>query len=263
MKKELKYTLGLVIFVGLFFLAKENLFSKIYNGIQNIINLFPVSYTLAYVIVGIPLLVFVYISNQYKFWQPVGLRTHIFKAILIAFIFTLPMLIGSSILGNFEISIDAKSFWLGCVFAAFFEELYFRGLFFGQLFKRTSLGFIPAIFLSALIFASLHLYQSNQISTLIGIFITTFMGSVFFAWLYVEWNYNLWISIGMHFFMNLSWGLFTVSDNAFGDLYANIARGLTIALAITATVIYKKKHNLPFEINKQTLFKKNINSIDD
>jgi hypothetical protein len=100
------------------------------------------------------------------------------------------------------------------------------------------------------------LYQSNDLLTLTGIFTTTFLGAGLFAWLYAEWNYNLWLPIGLHFFMNVSWELFSISDNAFGDLNANLIRALTIVLAITVTLIYKKKRKIPLEINRNTLFMK-------
>ncbi len=156
-------------------------------------------------------------------------------------------------LGNFQIDIEAKHFWFGCVFAAFFEEFYYRGFFFGQIFKKTRLGFFPSLILGALIFASLHLYQSEDMATLFGIFITTFLGAGLFAWLYVEWEYNLWLPISLHFFMNLSWGMFSVSENAFGDFGANLIRGLTILFAILGTILYKKWQNIPLAIVKGNL----------
>ncbi len=169
------------------------------------------------------------------------------------------MFIGFGLIGGFKMHLELRDFWFGGVFAAFFEELYYRGFFFGQLFKKTKLGFFPALILSALIFASLHLYQSTDPGTLTGIFITTFMGAGLFAWLYIEWDYNLWIPIGLHFFMNLSWELFSTYDNAFGDLNANLIRGLTIVFAIVGTLIYKRRHKQPLIINKSTLFTQHCN----
>ena len=85
---------------------------------------------------------------------------------------------------------------------------------------------------------------------------TTFMGAGLFAWLYVEWNYNLWLPVALHFFMNLSWEIFAVSDNALGGLEANLIRGLTVLLAITGTLFYKKKQNIPLAVNRDTLWMK-------
>jgi hypothetical protein len=166
------------------------------------------------------------------------------------------MFIGFSICFNYNRDLTTDEILISGVAAAFFEEFIFRGFLFGQLFRYTKLGFIPSILLGAVLFAAMHLYQSNDPLTLIGIFSTTFMGAVLFSWLYVEWNYNLWISIFLHFFMNLAWMIFAVSDNAFGGIYANVFRILTIALAIILTLVYKRKKQIPLNITKENIWMK-------
>lgn len=89
----------------------------------------------------------------------------------------------------------------------------------------------------------------------------TFFGAVFFAWLYVEWNYNLWVPILTHTLMNLSWNLFEVDNSALGDVKANLFRGLTILTAIIFTIVYKKNRNEKLTVNKQTLILKKKNGI--
>lgn len=256
MKKDIRYIITLCIVFSLFFISNELFFSSIFYFIDGLIHLYQISFFITYSIVALPIFIFVYFTNNQRIFKPLGLKGNIIQAILISFAFSVPMLLGSGLMANFEITIEPTDFWFGCVFAAFFEELYYRGFFFGQLFKKTKLGFFPSLLISALVFASLHLYQSNDVSTLIGIFATTFLGAGLFAWLYAEWNYNLWLPIGLHFFMNLSWELFSISDNAFGDLNANLIRALTIVLAITVTLIYKKKRKIPLEVNRDTLFMK-------
>ena len=147
-----------------------------------------------------------------------------------------------------------KGFLTGVIFAAFFEELYFRGVFFGQLFRYAKIGFIPSILLCALLFASGHLWQSSDLSVLVGIFATTFLGALFFAWTYIEWNNNLWVPIGLHLFMNLHWMLFSVGDNALGDAYANIFRAITIAFTIVGTLLYKKHNKAGLKITRNNLW---------
>lgn len=89
----------------------------------------------------------------------------------------------------------------------------------------------------------------------------TFFGAVFFAWLYVEWNYNLWIPIFTHTLMNVSWNLFEVDSSALGDIKANIFRGLTIITAILFTILYKRKKNQKMTINRQILILQKKTSI--
>ena len=134
--------------------------------------------------------------------------------------------------------------------------LFFRGILFGQIYRFTNIGFILSIVFGALVFALGHLYQSQDFTTLVGIFLTTFLGAILFAWVYVEWNYNLWVSIFLHLFMNLFWMMFSVSDNAFGGTYANIFRIITVVFIIGLTVLYKLKKGIKFEINKNTLLMK-------
>jgi len=85
---------------------------------------------------------------------------------------------------------------------------------------------------------------------------TTFLGAILFAWVYIEWNSNLWVAIFLHLFMNLSWMLFSVSENALGDNYANVFRVLTIALTIIGTIAYKRRQGVELAINRNTLWRK-------
>ncbi|HLV45704.1 MAG TPA: type II CAAX endopeptidase family protein [Flavobacterium sp.] len=220
-----------------------------------------VSYILTYFIIGIPVFIGTFLINSSSnIFKSLGLSSNIFTAIWISILFSLPMFIGGLFFFKFNPNIHFENLIAGTLIAGFMEELYFRGFLFGQVFKKTSLGFIPSIFFGALIFAFGHLYQSQNISELIGIFILTFLGAVFFAWLYVEWNYNLWVPVFTHTLMNLSWSLFEVDSSALGDVKANIFRGLTIAIAIIFTIVYKRKKSEKLIVNKQTLIlqKKNI-----
>jgi hypothetical protein len=140
--------------------------------------------------------------------------------------------------------------------AAFFEELIYRAFLFGMLYRFTRLGFLPSIFLGSLLFGAAHLYQSNDLSELIGIFLLTFIGSVLFSWIYSEWKFNLWTAIFLHCLMNLYWLIFDVDSNALGGAYANIFRFSTVFFAIVGTIIYKRKKKVPFEISKKNWWMK-------
>jgi membrane protease YdiL (CAAX protease family) len=221
-----------------------------------------VSYILTYLIVGIPIFIGTLLIDKTKsILKSLGLSSNILTAILTSVLFTLPMFIGGLFFFKFNPNIDPQNLIAGTIIAGFMEELYFRGFLFGQLFRNTNLGFIPSILFGALIFAFGHLYQSQNISELIGIFIITFAGAVLFAWLYAEWNYNLWVPILTHSLMNLSWNLFEIDNSALGDLKANIFRSLTILTAILFTIYYKRNRKEKLTINKQTLLLKKNNTI--
>jgi len=258
-------SLKIILLVCLSFAAYYILFSNfkpIKLGLDKMTQQGLISYILTYLIIGIPLFIGTFIIDRtISIFKSLGLSASILTATWLSTLFTLPMFIGSFLFFKFDQQIDVENLIAGTIVAGFVEELYFRGFLFGQLFRKTNLGFIPSVLLGALIFAFGHLYQSQNISELIGIFTITFSGAVFFAWLYVEWNYNLWVPILTHTLMNLSWQLFEVDNSALGDIKANIFRALTIISAITYTILYKRKKNQKLTINRQTVMLKKKNGI--
>ena len=251
-------TLRISIIVFLSFLTYYvvfEFFEKIFTTIDILVKFRIISYIITYIIAGIPLFIgTTIIHKDYKIFRYLGLKASFLKGFLLAIIFTLPMFTGGFMFFQVNHKITIPAIIQLTVCAGLFEELYFRGFLFGQIFRYTKIGFIPSILLGALLFASGHLYQSTEISVLTGVFLTTFMGAIFFAWLYVEWNYNLWVPVCMHFLMNLSWEIFTVSENALGGVTSNVFRGATIAFAIVATIMYKKRQGIKLELNRKTLW---------
>ena len=181
----------------------------------------------------------------------------LFSGLAFGLIAVSPMLISSAILGELDKDIDWLIFLKNTLFAGFMEEVLFRGFLFGILFRKLGWGFIPATLLGAIIFGLGHLYQSSAANEMIGIFFITFIGSAWFAWLFIEWKENLWIPIFLHALMNLSWILFNMSDNALGDTYTNIFRIVTIAFTIVATILYNVKRD-KFRINSKNLLTNKI-----
>ena len=92
-------------------------------------------------------------------------------------------------------------------------------------------------------FGSIHLYQGHDLISSLMAFGVTFLGGLYFSWIYMKWNFNLWCPIGLHFFMNLSWQLFIIEGNsvAAGGMISNILRLLSVAIAIIITNIYLHK----------------------
>ncbi len=161
----------------------------------------------------------------------------------------LPMLISSAILGKPDESLRIAVFVHQTIGAGFFEEYLFRGFLFGILFKKLKWGFIPASLIGGIIFGLAHIYQGSTPLESFGVFAVTSIGAVWFSWLYIEWK-SLWVSIFLHTFMNLSWVLFDVSNNALGDLTSNVFRGITIAITIIITIFYHRKRGLIVQRDK-------------
>jgi membrane protease YdiL (CAAX protease family) len=210
-------------------------------------------------LIGIPIFVGTYFINpQVNVFKNLGLSHQLLAPIILAFLFTLPMLLGGFIFYDISSNISMQNILAGSIVIGFIEELFFRGFLFGQLFRHTRLGFIPSIIFGALLFASGHLYQSQDMNELIGIFAVTFMGAILFAWLYVEWEYNLWVPIFLHALMNLYWDIFEMNDTALGGLIPNVIRAMTIGIAIGITILYKINRNQTFMVTKDTLLKKTL-----
>lgn len=218
------------------------------------------SYILTYLLIGIPIFWGTFlIEKRTSILKSLGLSKNILTGFWTSILFSLPMFVGGLLLFNVSPEIELEKLVARTLVAGFMEELYFRGFLFGILFKKTKLGFIPSTIFGAVIFALGHLYQSQNISEMVGIFAVTFFGAFFFAWLYTEWKWNLSVPIMTHILMNLSWHLFEVDNSALGDVAANIFRGLTILTAITITILYKIRNNQKLTINRQTLILKRRN----
>lgn len=165
----------------------------------------------------------------------------------------LPMFAGAALLGSLNTSLTMVDLFRKTVLAGFMEELLFRGFLFGLLFRKLKWGFIPASLPGAVIFGIAHVYQGSGMMETLGIFMVTTIGALWFAWLYIEWNENLWVPILLHIFMNTSWTLFDVSSNALGGWQINISRIITIALTVIITVAFSKRRK-SFKINGTNLF---------
>jgi uncharacterized protein len=256
-RETIKTTLVVIAaFAGYYVLF--SFFTPVMEGIDRLINVRILSYFITYCLTGIPLFAAtVVINKSLKIAGPLGLGANILHGFSAALVFALPMFAGGLIFFAFNRDITFNRLIAGTLLAGFFEEFYFRGFLFGQLFRNSRFGFIPAVLLGAVLFASGHLYQSNELGAMAGVFLTTFMGAVLFAWLYVEWNYNLWVPVSLHFLMNLSWMIFSVSENALGGPLANLFRGLTITLAIVGTIWWKRRKGEVLVIGRSTLLWKN------
>jgi membrane protease YdiL (CAAX protease family) len=188
----------------------------------------------------------------------IGIKKGVITGFLFSIVTVSPMFISSAFIGHIGENLKIVSLIQQTLLAGFMEEYLFRGFLFGLLFRKLGWGFIPASIVGAFIFGIGHLYQGSTFQETVGVFLVTSLGAVWFAWLYIEWNNNLWISIFLHILMNLSWALFEVSTNALGGGYTNLFRIITITLTILITIKYNKENGL--RINRKNLIK-NTNNV--
>ncbi|MEM1218954.1 MAG: type II CAAX endopeptidase family protein [Bacteroidota bacterium] len=176
-----------------------------------------------------------------KILYELGLQASVLRALRFALFCVAPMIIGGALLCKMDLHWSWTSFLFGSLLAGICEEVLYRGFLFGQLYRRASWPFVPAGLVSALIFGSMHLYQGETWQEALGVFGVTLAGGLWFSWLYVRWNYNLWVPIFLHLLMNLSWMVFSLGDNAMGSLWPNILRIGTIAISVYLTIRYTEK----------------------
>ncbi len=214
-----------------------------------------IAHVSAYSITIIPLIITLKVLfPKNNIFDLFSLNQSVIKGFSLAFIGTLPMLAGYIIHFRGISSINPESLFINTLSSAFFEELIFRAFLIGTLYRFTRLGFLSSILIGSLLFAQVHLYQSQNTSELIEIFSITFIGSVFFAWVYFEQNFNIWSAIFLHFLMNLYWEIFNVSENVSGNLYGNLYKFLSLFLIIAIIVYHKRKNKKSFQVTWKSLF---------
>ena len=125
--------------------------------------------------------------------------------------------------------------------AAILEEILFRGFLFGLLFFKFGWGFAQAALYSSLMFGLGHTYQTNNSIDMLLIVALTGAIALWWCWLYVEWNKNLYLVIGLHALMNYSWLVFLPAQNVLGTVESNSLRLVTMVFASAVTIFYCRR----------------------
>ena len=158
MNKTLRTSIAVVISFLTYYIVFKY-FEKIFTTIDILVKFRIISYIITYIIVGISLFIgTAIIHRDFRIFRYLGLKASFFTGFLLAILFTLPMFIGGFTFFHVNYKVSLPAIIQLTICAGLFEELYFRGFLFGQLFRYTKIGFIPSVFLGALIFASGHLY---------------------------------------------------------------------------------------------------------
>ncbi len=174
-----------------------------------------------------------------------GLTGSAVQGVGIALLSSLPMLVMLLLVSKSAIRVIPRTMFSAVVVAAVTEEILFRGYLFRQLYRRGGWHFVPAVLVTGVLFGLAHMGTALRGGALevLGVTGITTLGGAFFAWLFVRWNDNLWVPIGMHLFLNAWWELFAVSQNAIGNWGANGARALAIVASISITLRFTKGAN--------------------
>ena len=183
----------------------------------------------------VPVLVTAALYGWKNLGRELGLDRGFGRGLGFAFLATLPMALGYAAVAGFEWEMSLPSFMYGSVQAGFTEEVIFRAFLFGLLVRKCGWGLVPATLVDGLVFGLVHMYQGDTALEAGMVFVATGAGAMWFSWLFKEWNWNLWVPIFLHFFMNFYWTGFDMADNAAGGLWANVFRVMTIIFTVVVT----------------------------
>jgi membrane protease YdiL (CAAX protease family) len=172
--------------------------------------------------------------------RELGLLAPMGRGLTFAAIATAPMLITFAFTMPLNPNMTFLTVGVLCFIAPFAEEVLYRAFMFRQLYRRAKLGFWISALVPSVIFAAMHLYQSDNLMELLGIVAITGTGGIGFCWFFMKWRDNVWTVWGLHAGMNLWWEVFNVDDTALGGWLANGARLATVIVAVLLT-IYKDK----------------------
>lgn len=179
---------------------------------------------------------------------PTGIGTYVLAALACC----VPMIVGYGFLST-ALNLSIPDLIRGSVYPGIFEEIIFRAVLFGVLFRFCGWGFIPAALVSSLIFGVGHLYQSNDLSSAVMLMGFMAVAGSWFAWLYCECGYRVWFPAAMHVLMNGAYGVFSMSGGAMGEGSANLFK----ATAIILSILYVRrliKLGKPREVSRDRLW---------
>lgn len=178
----------------------------------------------------------------WRAFREMGLVADVGVGAAFGFVAAVPMLLPSVFLGKLSENISWTSVLFGAAIWPMAEEMLYRGYAFRQLHRRAGWNLWVAAVVTGLAFGAVHLGNASvkrlDVSSQIGTVALISAGGIFYSWIFVRWNDNLWAPWALHGFMNLWWSVFDLADNPLGGWLANIMRAGTITAAIVITIFF-------------------------
>lgn len=204
----------------------------------------------------VPVLVAAVLFGPGRAFDALGMNRSVLTALMVGIVGTAILPIGYATIAAFSPPDKLFGVAMGSsILPGIGEELLYRAFLFGFLFRFVGLGFLPAALLGAVLFGAAHLYQGEALADSAAIFAITALGALWFAWLYVEWGYNLWVPVAFHVLMNLYWELFAVADTALGPTTSIILRLTVIVLSVIITVVVARRQGRPLIVRGSRWFR--------
>ncbi len=176
--------------------------------------------------------------NFIKLLKVSGLKKDIIKPIIYSLLIFIPsFVILYFIVGIKEHNYNYSFMW-GSLGGPFSEELVYRGLAIGVLVKLCNWNKFIACILPSVFFGIVHIWQGEDLTSTLGIVLITAIGGIYFGWLFLKWDFNLWPAIFMHIGMNTIWTIFALGDNAIGGQIGNINRLIIVVLGVFLSFVF-------------------------
>jgi len=176
--------------------------------------------------------------------QELGILADPVRPLLFGLVATLPSAVGLALTGRVSDAVTAREILLLCLWFPICEEIMFRALAFGQLYRRAGWAFWPAALAPAVAFALPHALQGASLVEMAGLAAITGLGAVIFSYFFVRFGWNLWAAVALHASLNLWWTLFTANENALGGWSDNLFRFGSIGLAFALVLLAPRVREL-------------------
>ena len=200
----------------------------------------------------LPILVAAIITGPRRAAAALGLDGSVWTAVKIGLISTAVLPITYAFIAPLSSENILHDIILSAIFPGIGEEILFRGMMFGLLFRFAGWGFIPAALLVATLFGIGHFYQGSSTLEFLGIFGITAIAAVWWSWVYIEWDNNIWVPAALHVFMNGYFQIFAVSEGTLGSWSFFFIRAVVVLISIGLTIRHAKARG-HFRITRKDL----------
>ncbi len=189
----------------------------------------------------VPILVALLVAGPRRWASAIGLDGSIWTAAKVGLIATAILPIAYGLIAPLSSDNIIYEIIRGAILPGIGEEILYRGMVFGLLFRFAGWGFLPASLLGATIFGIGHFYQGNSMLEFLGIFGITAIAAVWWSWMYIEWDNNIWVPAGLHILMNGYFAIFDVANGTLGSWSFFAIRAVVVLITIGLTILHARK----------------------
>lgn len=182
-----------------------------------------------------------------KLFEISGLVKDIKKPIIFILLIFIPVFIVLYFLVGIKETNYGSSFLWNSIGGPFTEEVVYRGLAIGVLVKICNWNKFIACILPSIFFGIVHIWQGEDFTSALGIVLITALGGIYFGWLFLKWDFNIWPAVFMHIAMNSVWSIFELGENALGGQVGNINRLIMVALGVALTYYFTSSKTIGSE----------------